>query len=151
VSSCAGHRAHRFGASSETAEQLQVALESSEIAAAAMSARLRLPDVEEKDQPKRRPIPDHVPRVEVELSPQARRAARVVVGHCARSARRRSAYRWRSVARKFSGSAKQAGLTKDLVAAEQLAVSIPTVVKRPLVTALAPHRLSPLLFPPEDP
>ncbi|MFC0813349.1 IS66 family transposase, partial [Paracoccus panacisoli] len=30
----AGHRAHRFGASSETAEQLQLALESSEIAAA---------------------------------------------------------------------------------------------------------------------
>jgi transposase len=64
----AGHRAHRFGASSETAEQLQLALESSEIAAAAMTARLRLPDVEEKDQPKRRPIPDHVPRVEVELT-----------------------------------------------------------------------------------
>ena len=67
----AGHRAHRFGASSETAEQLQLALETSEIAAAAMTARLRLPDVEEKGQPKRRPIPDHVPRMEVELSPAA--------------------------------------------------------------------------------
>jgi transposase len=65
----AGHRAHRFGASSETAEQLQLALETSEIAAAAMTARLRLPDIEEKGQPKRRPIPDHVPRMEVELSP----------------------------------------------------------------------------------
>jgi transposase len=65
----AGHRAHRFGASSETAEQLQLALESSEIAAAAMTARLRLPEVEEKDKPKRRPIPDHVPRMEVELTP----------------------------------------------------------------------------------
>jgi len=65
----AGHRAHRFGASSETAEQLQLALETSEIAAAAMTARLRLPDVEEKGQPKRRPIPDHVPRMEVELTP----------------------------------------------------------------------------------
>ena len=64
----AGHRAHRFGVSSETAEQLQLALESSEIAAAAMTARLRLPEVEEKDKPKRRPIPDHVPRVEVELT-----------------------------------------------------------------------------------
>ena len=64
----AGHRAHRFGASSETAEQLQMALESSEIAAAAMTARVRLPDVEEKDRPKRRPIPDHVPRIEVELT-----------------------------------------------------------------------------------
>jgi len=37
----AGHRAHRFGASSETAEQLQLALETSEIAAAAMTARMR--------------------------------------------------------------------------------------------------------------
>ena len=64
----AGQRAHRFGASSETAEQLQLALESSEIAAAAMTARLRLPDVEEKDKPKRRPIPDHIPRMEVELT-----------------------------------------------------------------------------------
>jgi len=61
----AGHRAHRFGASSETAEQLQLALETSEIAGAAMTARLRLPDVEEKGQPKRRPIPAHVPRMEV--------------------------------------------------------------------------------------
>ncbi len=65
----AGHRAHRFGASSETAEQLQLALATSEIAAAAMTARLRLPEVEEKGQPKRRPIPDHVPRMEVELRP----------------------------------------------------------------------------------
>jgi len=67
----AGHRAHRFGASSETAEQLQLALETSEIAAAAMTTRLRLPDTEEKDQPKRRPLPDHIPRIEVELSPAA--------------------------------------------------------------------------------
>ena len=65
----AGHRAHRFGASSETAEQLQLALETSEIAAAAMTARLRLPDIEEKGRPKRRPIPEHIPRMEVELSP----------------------------------------------------------------------------------
>jgi len=67
----AGHARHRFGASSETAEQLQLELETSEIAAAAMTARLRLPEVEEKDRPKRRPIPDHVPRMEVELSPAA--------------------------------------------------------------------------------
>lgn len=64
----AGHRAHRFGASSETAEQLQLALETSEIAAAAMTARMKLPDVEEKDKPKRRPIPDHIPRMEVALT-----------------------------------------------------------------------------------
>ena len=67
----AGHRAHRFGASSETAEQLQLALETSEIAAAAMTARMKLPDVDEKDKPKRRPIPDHIPRMEVELTPSA--------------------------------------------------------------------------------
>ncbi|SFP03134.1 IS66 family transposase zinc-finger binding domain-containing protein [Paracoccus pantotrophus] len=67
----AGHRAHRFGASSETAEQLQLALEASEIAAAAMTARMRLPDIEEKGKPKRRPIPDHIPRMEVELMPGA--------------------------------------------------------------------------------
>jgi len=65
----AGHRAHRFGASSETAEQLQLALETSEIAAAAMTARMKLPDIEEKDKPKRRPIPDHLPRMVVELTP----------------------------------------------------------------------------------
>ena len=64
----AGHRAHRFGASSETAEQLQLELETSEIASAAMTARLRLPDLE-KDKPKRRPIPDHIPRQEVEFTP----------------------------------------------------------------------------------
>ena len=71
----AGHRAHRFGASSETAEQLQLALETSEIAAAAMTARMKLPDIEEKDKPKRRPIPDHIPRMEVELTPGAETCA----------------------------------------------------------------------------
>lgn len=71
----AGHRAHRFGASSETAEQLQLALETSEIAAAAMTARMCLPDIEEKDKPKRRPIPDHVPRMEVELTPSVEACA----------------------------------------------------------------------------
>ncbi len=65
----AGHRAHRFGASSETADQLQLALETSEIAASAMTATLRLPDVEEKDRPKRQPIPDHIPRTEIEITP----------------------------------------------------------------------------------
>ena len=67
----AGHRAHRFGASSETADQLQLALETSELAAAAMTAKLRLPENEEaKGKPKRRPIPDHVPRTMIELLPE---------------------------------------------------------------------------------
>ena len=64
----AGHRAHRFGASSETSEQLQLALEISEIAIAAMTAKLRLPEDTPADKPKRKPIPDHSPRVEVELT-----------------------------------------------------------------------------------
>ena len=67
----AGHRAHRFGASAETADQLQLALETSELAAAAMTAKLRLPEpTEEKGVPKRRPIPDHVPRTMIELLPE---------------------------------------------------------------------------------
>lgn len=64
----AGHRSHRYGASSEIIEQLQLALETSEIATAAMTARLRLPDEEPKDKPKRRPIPDHIPRQHIELT-----------------------------------------------------------------------------------
>ena len=70
----ASHRNHRFGASSETIEQLQLALEASEIAIAEITARLRLADDEpdeEKDKPKRRLIPDHIPRVEVELTGDA--------------------------------------------------------------------------------
>ena len=49
----------------------QMDLEGSEIAAAAMTARLKLPDIEAKNKPKRRPIPDHIPRMEVELTPGA--------------------------------------------------------------------------------
>jgi transposase len=71
----AGHRAHRFGTSAETADQLQLALETSEIAAAAMTAKLRLPDVEPKDKPKRRPIPEHIPRTEIELTPSTENCA----------------------------------------------------------------------------
>lgn len=65
----AGQRAHRFGPSSETSEQLQLALEMSEIAIATLTAKLRLPDDTPADKPKRKPIPDHIPRVEVELTP----------------------------------------------------------------------------------
>ena len=64
----AGHRSHRFGTSSETIEQLQLALEATEISIAKMTAKLRLPDEEGKDKPKRRPIPDHIPRQEIELT-----------------------------------------------------------------------------------
>ena len=64
----AGHRSHRFGSSSETILQLQLALEASEISVARMTAKLKLPDEEKKDKPKRRPIPDHIPRQEIELT-----------------------------------------------------------------------------------
>ena len=64
----AGQRHHRFGASSESIEQLQLALENSEIAVAKMTAKLRLPDEVPQAKPKRRPIPDHIPRMEVELT-----------------------------------------------------------------------------------
>ena len=64
----AGHRTARFGASSESIEQLQLALEMSEIAIAGLTSKLELPDEDAKDQPKRKPIPDHIPRMEVELT-----------------------------------------------------------------------------------
>ncbi len=65
----AGHNHHRYGSKSETIEQLQLALETSEIASAAMTAKLRLPDEETlKGKPKRRPIPDHIPRQHIELT-----------------------------------------------------------------------------------
>jgi transposase len=66
----AGHRAHRFGVSSETAEQLRLALDMSEIAIAAITAKLRLPDDAPADKPKRKPVPDHIPRIEAELIPE---------------------------------------------------------------------------------
>jgi len=40
-----------------------------------MTARMKLPDIEEQDKPKRRPIPDHIPRMEVELTPGANACA----------------------------------------------------------------------------
>ena len=79
----AGQRAHRFGPSSETSEQLQLALEMSEIAIAALTAKLRLPDDTPADKPKRKPIPDHIPRVEVELTPGGTECA-----HCGGKLRR---------------------------------------------------------------
>ena len=72
----AGHRAWRYGTSSEASGQLQLALETSELAAAVMMAKLKLPEADEErlpaaetSKPKRRPIPDHVPRNEIEITP----------------------------------------------------------------------------------
>ena len=64
----AEHRAHRFGASSETAEQLQLALETSEIAAAAMTARMKLPNIEDLD---RSTLADWVGKTTALLEPLA--------------------------------------------------------------------------------
>jgi transposase len=63
------HRAHRSCTLSETAEQLQLALETREIAAAALTARTKLADIKEKDRPKRLLIRDHILRIEIEICP----------------------------------------------------------------------------------
>ncbi len=67
----AGLRTHRFGTSSETAEQLHLALETSEVAAAIMGQLRLLEDdgAAEPDRPRRRPLPDHIPRMPVEIAP----------------------------------------------------------------------------------
>jgi hypothetical protein len=36
-----------------------------------LAARMKLPDIEHKDNPKRRPVPDHIPRMDAELTPGA--------------------------------------------------------------------------------
>lgn len=64
----AGQRHHRFGLLSESIGQLHPAPETSEIAVVKMTAKLRLPDEEPKEKPKRCQIPDHIPRMEVELT-----------------------------------------------------------------------------------
>ena len=73
----AGQKAWRYGSTSEQTKQLMLALEASELAEAAMTAKLRLPDEDLGDdqdgaqprKPKRKPIPDHIPRNHVELLP----------------------------------------------------------------------------------
>ena len=55
----------------------------SEIAIAALTAKLHLPEDTPADKPKRKPIPDHIPRVEVELTP-----GNTACAHCAGKLRR---------------------------------------------------------------
>ncbi|SFT94346.1 Transposase C of IS166 homeodomain-containing protein [Sedimentitalea nanhaiensis] len=64
----AGQRNHRFGSSSESIEQPRRVLKTSEIAVAKRAARRRLPKAEPQEKPKRRQIPDHIPRMEAELT-----------------------------------------------------------------------------------
>jgi len=65
----AGQKAWRYGSTSEQTKQLMLALEASELAEAAMTAKMKLPPDEPKEKPKRRPIPDHIPRNNIELLP----------------------------------------------------------------------------------
>ena len=65
----AGLRRHQFGARSESLDQLELTLEEAEIAQAA-ERRAEVPTPrEDKSQPKRRPLPDHLSRNETVLSP----------------------------------------------------------------------------------
>jgi transposase len=65
----AGLRRHQFGSRSESLDQLKLSLEEEEIARAAETPATIEADepVEEKRQPKRRPLPDHLPRNETVL------------------------------------------------------------------------------------
>ena len=66
----AGHRRHRFGSKSETMDQLELGLEEEEIAAAKIAPPAS-PDTVAgpKNKPKRKPLPDSLPRNEQVLSP----------------------------------------------------------------------------------
>ena len=66
----AGLRRQRFGAGSEALDQLELELEDEEIARATDPVPDPPPDT--KKQPKRRPLPDHLPREDTVLSPGER-------------------------------------------------------------------------------
>jgi len=65
----AGMQRHRFGASSEALDQLELRLEDEEISAAAERPAPADPPDAGKGVPKRRPLPDHLPREEQVLTP----------------------------------------------------------------------------------
>jgi len=68
----AGMRQHRFGASSEAVDQLELTLEEEEISASARDDANALKadqPAAPKDKPKRKPLPEHLPRNEEVLSP----------------------------------------------------------------------------------
>ena len=71
-----GLRRHQFGSRSESIDQLELILEEQEIARAAeVRATQANPLQGEKQQPKRRPLPESLPREEVMLSPGSACAA----------------------------------------------------------------------------
>ncbi len=65
-----GANRHRFGSTSESMDQLQLFVENEEIAKAATEVVETAPSepVEPKGQPKRKPLPDHLDRIEQVLS-----------------------------------------------------------------------------------
>ena len=63
----AGLRRQRFGATSEALDQLELGLEDEEIARSAEAPPEPTPGI--RKQPKRRPLPDHLPREETHLAP----------------------------------------------------------------------------------
>lgn len=65
----AGHRRHRFGAKSETMDQLQLRLEEEEVAVAQAAPPAQGESTEPKAKPKRKPLPARLPRSEQILSP----------------------------------------------------------------------------------
>lgn len=58
----AGHRQHRFGVRSETADQLSLGIEDREIGAAMAAPKPAAPPTKDKDKPKRSPLPPDLPR-----------------------------------------------------------------------------------------
>jgi transposase len=65
----AGLRRHRFGAKSEALDQLELMLEDEEIAAAAEVRRETPSPTAPKVQPKRKPLPGHLPRDDQVIAP----------------------------------------------------------------------------------
>jgi hypothetical protein len=69
----AGMRQHQFGSRSEALDQLALRLEDEEIAASAQDPAQDDTDTDQKvaskGKPRRKPLPDHLPRNETTLSP----------------------------------------------------------------------------------
>ena len=67
-----GLRRHRFGTKSEALDQLELLLEGEEIAAAAEqpASTMQAIEPEQKGQPKRKPLPDHLRREEQVIAPE---------------------------------------------------------------------------------
>jgi len=65
-----GQLQHRFGSKSESLEQLNLFVENLEIAEAAETPKpVETAEPEPNSKPKRKPLPDHLERIETELTP----------------------------------------------------------------------------------